>query len=203
MKMTLCVCFLSVLPIGAETVNLGSAEPQQAVFDWIGLNRRVTGLLGQGLILEGQNALESGIRAARQAGASGPEMAEALSDLGTLYQDAGRLPDAERAYMESVAAWRRLPSDPKLATALQNLASLRLIQAKPSEAKNLFLEAGRVVLRAYGAEAPQLVPLLNGLTDVYYETGRYDQARRSSERALALLKNAEQDPQLLGNALFL
>jgi tetratricopeptide (TPR) repeat protein len=170
--------------------------------DFLRLNRRVVGLLRQGLSADGQKVLESGIQLARQAGASGPELAEALSDLGTLYQDSGRFLDAERAYTESVARWRRLSANPELATALQNLASLRLLQAKPSEAENLLLEAERVVLRAYGVEAPQLVPVLNGLTGVYFETGRYQDARRCSERALSLLKNAEQDPQV-GNALFL
>jgi tetratricopeptide (TPR) repeat protein len=204
-RIALCVCLLSALPIvhGAQPITITmTADNRQPVFDWAGLNRRVAGLLRQGLTIEGQNALESGIQSARQAGASGPELAEALSDLGTLYQDSGRFLDADRAYTESAARWRQLSADPKLATALQNLASLRLLQAKPSEAENLLVEAERIVLKAYGAEASKLVPVLNGLTDVYYETGRYNEARRSSERALALLKNADEDPQL-GNALFL
>jgi tetratricopeptide (TPR) repeat protein len=86
--------------------------------------------------------------------------------------------------------------------ALANLGGLRLLQGKPSEAENLYLEAERVLLAGHGPNHPELVPVFNGLANVHSETGRYADARRNSERALALMETVEDDPQL-GIALFL
>src|SRR5712672_3449755 len=52
---------------------------------------------------EGIGILAESIRAARRRGEVGLELASALNDLGSLYHDTDRLPEAARCYTEAIA----------------------------------------------------------------------------------------------------
>jgi tetratricopeptide (TPR) repeat protein len=173
-------------------LRLCSAVDQQ--FDWTVLHLRVAELLQSGNSAESVGLLERAITGARQRGEAGAGLAEALNDLGTLYHDSGRFVEADRAYKESLFHWARTQvTSPKMATALTNLAGLRLIQGRPAEAEKLYGEAERILIAAYGVKSPHLAAVLCGLADVYWETRRYEDARDASERALKVLENTSQD----------
>jgi tetratricopeptide (TPR) repeat protein len=147
--------------------------------------------------------LEKSIAAARQRGDSSTGLAEALNDLATLYHDAGRFADAEHAYKESLSIWsRHSGTHPKVGVTLGNLAGLRLVQGKLSEAEKLYLKAEPVLIAGFGSRSQELANALCGLADVHSEAGRYENARQTGERALAILEGVPETSQL-GVALFL
>src|SRR5688572_20440399 len=115
-------------------------------FDWTALQIRVAGLLQQGNVTESQRILQDSVTAARRRGESSAEVAGALNELGTLYHDAGHWIEAERAYTESLSHLTRLPgTQVRIGVLLGNLAGLRLLQGKPSEAEKVYLDAERIL----------------------------------------------------------
>jgi len=170
---------------------------------WIQLQQKAGMLLQAGDLAAAANVLEGGIAAARRSGDTSESMAVALNDLGTIYHDIGRMPEAERAYKESIRYLERRPmAGSKLGNTIGNLAGLRMQMGQLSESEKLYIEAERVLLLSAGIEDPDVATVLSGLADVYLETGRLEEARRANSRAVAILSTGGQDSQL-GVALFL
>jgi tetratricopeptide (TPR) repeat protein len=178
-------------------------EAGQASFNWTELHQQTAVLFLNRRNREAQLALEESIASARRRGDSSAGFAGALNDLGTLYHEVGRLTDAERAYKESLSVWARIDgTHPKVAVTLGNLAGLRLVQGKLSDAEKLYLKAEPILIAGFGSRSQELATALCGLADVYSESGRYDKARETLERALAILDTGGDSSQL-GGALFL
>jgi tetratricopeptide (TPR) repeat protein len=175
------------------------SKAEQPALDWSAVYQRAR----LGSITESKKVLEEGINAARERGEASAALAGALNDLGSMYHDSGHFAEADSAYRESLSIWRRLPEkNPKMGTVLGNLAGLRLAQARPSEAEKLYREAERLVTSANGLESPELANIHCGLAEVYWEMGRYENARLLGERALSVLEARPNDPHR-GVALFL
>ena len=187
----------SILIMPAILALLTPLQAQNPEFDWNVLHRRVADLLQHGFTDEAETVLQDGIRAARGRNDASEGLAASLNDLGSLCHDSGRLVDADRAYHESLSIWRRVDAtNPKLAITLGNLAGLRLAQGRPSDAEKLYLEAQHLFASAYGAENPEVASVLSGLADVYWETGKYHEARVLAERAVSFLDGAGDDPAI-------
>jgi tetratricopeptide (TPR) repeat protein len=62
----------------------------------------------------------------------------------------------------------------------------------------MYVRAEPILIAGFGSRSPEVAAVLSGLTDVYSETGRYEKARQTGERALALLPDDSQ----LGATLF-
>jgi tetratricopeptide (TPR) repeat protein len=139
-------------------------------------------------------SLEAAIRSARLRDETGPKLAGALNDLGTLYHDAGRLRDAERCYKESILLLD-LPaeSNVQIGVVLSNLAGLRLLQLRYSEAEALYDRVHRLFAFEFGPASPETAIALGGLAQLYLDTGRYREAQKLGERALAALENSSCD----------
>jgi tetratricopeptide (TPR) repeat protein len=185
------------------SVALNAAEPERVEFDWAALHLRAMGLLQQGKVAESQRLLEDSIQGARLRGESSTGLAGALNDLGTVYQNEGRLREAECAYREALSHLTRLPgANLRVGLTLWNVATLRLAEGKPSEAEKLYLDAKRILSSGDRTPSPELAVVLCGLADVYRETGRYEEARRAAEDALKIMRGTGHDSQV-GVAVFL
>jgi tetratricopeptide (TPR) repeat protein len=64
------------------------------------------------------------------------------------------------------------------------------------------MDAERLLITACGVESTDVANLRSGLADVYWEMGKYENARRLGERALSVLETAGRTPQF-GVALFI
>ena len=122
------------------------------------------------------------------------ELASALNDLGSLYHDTDRLPEAARCYTEAIAILKaRGESNSNLSVALRNLAGLRLEQTRYSEAEKLYRDALEVAVSEFGNGSPEAAIVCNGLADTFLGARRYRAARELSERALAILETSGSD----------
>ena len=143
---------------------------------------------------EGTGILAEAIRVARRRGEAGLELAGALNDLGSLYHDADRLPEAARCYTEAIAILKaRGESNSNILVALGNLAGLRLAQTRYSEALKLYREALEVAVSEFGSDSPEAATVCNGLAETFLGARRYLEAREFSERALAILETSGSD----------
>jgi tetratricopeptide (TPR) repeat protein len=141
---------------------------------------------------ESTSTLAKAIQAARDRGESGPQIAGALNDLGSMYHDLDRLPDAARCYTEAIGILEiRGDSNSKLTVALSNLAGLRLAQARYSDAERLYRRAERVADSGLEVAAAYV-----GLADTFLNTRRYREALEFGSRAMAILEISGQDERL-------
>lgn len=150
------------------------------------------GLAAAETIEESASTLAKAIRDARDRGESGQRIAGALNDLGSMYHDLDRLPDAARCYAEAVALLElRGDSNSQLTVALTNLAGLRLAQARYSDAERLYRQAERVAVSRLEAATAYL-----GLAETFLNTRRYREAQEFGRRALAILETSADDERL-------
>jgi tetratricopeptide (TPR) repeat protein len=201
MARILIVLDLVVLAASGLAVERGS-DVQAASFAEIGarptapqtsLSRAADGLR-PGRTQEGVRILADAIRAARQRGETGSELAGALNDLGSIYHDTDRLTEAARCYSEAIAILKGGGhSNSNLLVAFRNLAGLRVMQARYSDAQKLYRDALELAVSEFGDNSSETASICNGLADTFLATRRYREARQFSERALALLETSPYD----------
>jgi non-specific serine/threonine protein kinase/serine/threonine-protein kinase len=126
--------------------------------------------------------------ARRIYGPTHPETGVALSNLANAVSDLdGRLEDAERIYLESIAVLRH-GSDavvPELANGLNNLCSLYLKAQRWMEARNACAEATTLRLRALGPDHPDTAGSRLGEAVALNRLGEYAQAEHLLRGAIA------------------
>ena len=138
--------------------------------------------------------LAEAIRVARRRDKAGLELASALNDLGSLYYDTDRLPEADRCFTEAIAILKaRGESNSNLLVALRNLAGLRVAQTRYSEAERLYRAALEVAVSLFGNDSPEAATICNGLADTFLAARRYREALEFSERALGILEASDSD----------
>jgi tetratricopeptide (TPR) repeat protein len=122
----------------------------------------------------------------------GAEIAEPvdrlMSALGTLSQAKGRYAEAELLKRRAVAIGETslVPSDPKLATLLNNLAQLLQLTNRFAEAESLMRRALAIWEAGLGADHPQVATGLNNLALLLKDTNRLAEAEPLMRRALAI-----------------
>ena len=90
-----------------------------------------------------------------------PEIALAQVTIGTLYLREHKIAQAEKILPAAIEAERRiLPNETTLANGIRTLAALRVQQRAWSDAETLYREAIGIYERKFGAEHPDLAPLL-------------------------------------------
>src|SRR5689334_9709487 len=97
------------------------------------------------------------MRLARGRGEAGSELAGALSDLGSIYQDSDGLADAARCYSEAIAPLKGGgESSSRLLVARRNLPRLRLTQTRYSEAEKLYRGALELAVSDFGNDSSEI-----------------------------------------------
>ncbi len=196
------VLLLSFISL-SSSLHVGWAEESRVEnqttqpVDWDEAKRRANEHFRQGRMTEAVASLDTAIRAARNRGERGAEMAKFLNDLGSLYHDLDRMRDAEHCYREAISILQRCScGDKTLAIAFNNLASLRLRERRYSDAEKLFRQAERLTAAAFGSGSPEIAAVHTGLADTLSITGQYREAREHGQRAVSLLETSVKNPEL-------
>jgi CHAT domain-containing protein/tetratricopeptide (TPR) repeat protein len=140
---------------------------------------------GEGLLRQSLKILEQSYGADAPRA---PNYSKILNDLGNLYKDAGRLPEAEAALRKSYAVERTKVSagDQNAASTIGNLALVLNAQSRYAEAETLFNQTLIANEKAYGPNHPAVVYALNNLANNYVDQGRTTEAVAMQQRVLAI-----------------
>jgi len=126
---------------------------------------------------------------ARSSGSESPESGRVWILLGSIYQDLGRFPEAQRAYQSAISLCKGQPDmQREEEVALDNLGSLYLDMGQPEMSKRLRQQALRL---AEGAgDHVAMARLYNNLTAATLQQNGVKEARKCLGRAFAEIKLA-------------
>jgi tetratricopeptide (TPR) repeat protein len=130
------------------------------------------------------------------------QRATALNNLGLLYRATQRMNQAEEAFAEALAVYRKLAQAnpdawlPDIAATLNNLANLysdteRMMQAEQAYAEALDLHR-KLAQANPGVYLPDVAMTLNNLAMLLSDTQRTNQAEQAYAEALAILRKLAQ-----------
>jgi tetratricopeptide (TPR) repeat protein len=141
-------------------------------------------LEARGLYEDAAREFGTALPEAERLGGSDARLAITLHNLGAVYRELGRYPEAERSYVRAIALFEKNGPPSALANSLNNLGSLNLVLGRPSRAAALFQ-------RAYDLSGTSL----HGLAQANHQMRRYAEAeslyRRAAEQATEPLEAAD------------
>jgi tetratricopeptide (TPR) repeat protein len=146
----------------------------------------------EGRFDDGERLLNQSVKLLKQAYGAGvvtaPNYQKTLNDLGNLYKDAGRLPEAEAALRKAIATEGAKvgDGDQNAASTIGNLALVLNAQSRYAEAETLFNQTLIANEKAYGPNHPAVVYALNNLANNYVDQGRTADAVAMQQRVLAI-----------------
>ncbi len=134
------------------------------------------------------------------------DRAAALNNLAALYRATQRMKEAEQAYAEALATYRKLAEAnpeaylPNVATTLNNLANLYSDTQRMKEAEQAYAEALATYRKLAEANPeaylPDVAMTLNNLANLYRATQRMKEAEQAYAEALATYRKlAEANPE--------
>jgi tetratricopeptide (TPR) repeat protein len=109
-----------------------------------------------------------------------------LGGLARVYRSRGQYDDAERLLTRVLEIKQRGPGGPGLATTLNTLGSLFVLQGKPKEAEMKYETALAIRQQSLGLEHLLVAESLNNLSQVYSAEGRFREAEELVKRAFAI-----------------
>ncbi|MFM2124150.1 MAG: hypothetical protein RL328_601 [Acidobacteriota bacterium] len=115
-------------------------------------------------------------------------VATVLDNLGSLYFDKGRLPEAIDVFSKGRETWKALAGDQHLDYAIStaNLARTYQQQKNLKAAEPLLKEALPIFEMAYGDDGPELVTYYLGYSKLLEDLNRRDEAEGYSRKAAAI-----------------
>lgn len=146
----------------------------------------------EGRFDDGERMLKAGLKLLEQAyGAnvqSAPNYDKIWNDLGNLYTDAGRLPEAEATLSRALAMVRAADgeSHPNVAATMGNLATVLEHESRFTEAEDLYKRTLEVYEKTFGPNSPMTAIGLNNLANVYVAQNRTQEAADVQQRVLAI-----------------
>ena len=125
----------------------------------------------------------------RSAGSESPEVGRVWILLGSIYQDLGRYPEAQRAYQNAISLFKGQPGGEKEEeVAMDNLGSLYLDMGQPEMSKRLRLRVLRVAEAA--GDHTAMARIYNNLTATALRQRDLKEARKWLGNAFAELNLA-------------
>ena len=117
---------------------------------------------------------------------------EILNDLGNLYKDAGRLPEAEAIFNRALASIRDKLGDqhPNVGATMGNLALVLRAASRFSEAEELYKRTLLIDEKVFGVDHPMTAIALNNLANNYLDVGRAAEAMGLQQRVLGIHEKA-------------
>jgi len=117
-----------------------------------------------------------------------PNLATALNNLASVYDDQGKYEEAELLLQRAITIGEKTlgPEHPGLAIRLNNLAELYRKQRKYEEAELLLQRAIAIGEKPLGLEHPNLAIALNNLSNLYQDQGKYEEAEPLLQRAFTI-----------------
>ena len=153
------------------------------------LNQQVDQLIQQGKYREAIPVAEKAVEVAKRTwGQEHPETAEALSNLGLLFQIMGDYAKAEPLFKEALRIQQKVlgPEHPDTAQSLNSLGELCVAMHEYAKAEPLYQEALRIRLKVLGPEHPGTAQSLNDLALLYWDIGEYAKAEPLYQQALRI-----------------
>jgi tetratricopeptide (TPR) repeat protein len=142
-------------------------------------------LIEQGRYQEAIPIAERAVEVAKRVrGPEHPETAEALSNLGLVFEKIGDDAKAEPLYKEALRILEKTPEHPRTARSLNKLGSLYRGVHEYAKAEPLFQEALRVRQKVLGPEHPGTAQSLNNLGELYEAMDEYAKAEPPLQEAL-------------------
>jgi tetratricopeptide (TPR) repeat protein len=137
----------------------------------------------QGVILDKEGRYADAAREFNAAVevADAAQLPGTLDSLGVLYRQLGRYPEAEKCHRRAIALLEGTGRSLELATALENLGGLRLVENRPSQAQVLY---GRALELRGGVRVGET---LHGLAQAAHAQRHYAEAEDYYRRASAIL----------------
>jgi tetratricopeptide (TPR) repeat protein len=144
-------------------------------------------LIEQGRYQEAIPIAERAVEAAKRVrGAERPETAEALSNLGLVFEKIGDDAKAEPLYREALRILEKTPERPRTARSLNRLGSLYQGVHEYAKAEPLFKEALGMRQKVLGPEHPGTAQSLNKLGELYQAMDEYAKAEPPLQEALRI-----------------
>ncbi|HEY2828440.1 MAG TPA: tetratricopeptide repeat protein [Pirellulales bacterium] len=157
------------------------------------LSKQMMELHGQGKYAEAAKLAQQALEIDEAVlGPDHPEVASALSNLGSMYQAQGKLSQAAPVLERALQIQEKAsgPDDPDNVIILNNLAMLYKAQSKFSQAEPLYLRALAIREKVLKPDDPKIANTLNNLAAMYDEQGKYAQAEPMYQRALSIREKA-------------
>ena len=153
------------------------------------LNQRVNQLIEQGKYQEAIPIAERAVEVAKHTlGPDHPKTADALNDLGFIFQKIGNYAKAEPLYQETLRIRQKVlgPEHSDTANSLNNLASLYWAMGEYVKAEPLLKEALGIRQKVFGSGHPDTAQSLNNLAELYQAMGEYAKAEPLLQEALRI-----------------
>jgi tetratricopeptide (TPR) repeat protein len=148
-----------------------------------GLNQ----LIEEGRYQEAIPIAERAVEVAKRVrGPEHPETAEALSNLGLVFEKIGDDAKAEPLYREALRILEKTPEHPRTARSLNKLGSLYRGVHEYTKAEPLFQEALQIRQKVLGPEHPGTAQSLNNLGELYEAINEYAKAESPLKEALRI-----------------
>ena len=153
------------------------------------LNQRVTQLFEQGKYREAIPIAEGAVEVSKRSrGLDDPETAEALNNLGVLFQKIGNYAKAEPLLQAALRIRQKAlgPEHTLTANSLNNLGELYQDMHEYAKAEPLLQEALRIRQKVLGQEHADTAQSLNNLALLYWVMGEYSKAEPLYQEALRI-----------------
>ncbi len=128
------------------------------------------------------------------ASCAAPETSwETSNEAGMEAYEQGRYREAEKRWLAALDEAENFgPDDQRLATSLNNLATLYSAQGNYAQGEPLFQRSLAIWEKVLGPEHPDVATSLNNLAGLYHAQGKHAEAKDMEERAKAI--RAKRDP---------
>jgi tetratricopeptide (TPR) repeat protein len=179
------IVHLGVFILALTAASAALAQEQR----WNELNQKANNLFNQGDETGATAAAEEALRVAESTfPADHPNVGISLNNLGVIYQQQKRYPEAESMLKRGLAIKEKLygAEDPRLITPVNNLANLAEVQHKYDEDALLRKRALEIGEKNEGKEGVDLPSLLENLAALYYFQNRFNDAEPLFQRCLSL-----------------
>lgn len=127
---------------------------------------------------------------AEEFGADSVETGKAYTELGAAQREAGDFADAEESYLRAVEIMRKTggPYSENLIDPLVGLGDTYQADAQYLNAVSAYNEARSVNRRVYGLLNEAQIPILDRMTESFYEMEEFDKADEQQQAALRLIE---------------
>jgi len=141
----------------------------------------------QGVALDKEGRYGEAVRefSAAVEAADAAQLPGTLDSLGVLYRQLGQYPESEKCHRRAIALLEGTGRSLELATALENLGGLRLVQNRPSQAQPLYQRAYDLRVQAGSTRVGQTV---HGLAQSAHAQRHYGEAEDYYRQAAVVLQ---------------
>lgn len=115
-----------------------------------------------------------------------PKVADACSNLGSVYQEMGRYGDSLKMYGQALEIFRTDGDREEVASTLHNMGNVCWFQALLEEAVEHYVAALDILYVIVGKEHARVARSLGNVGVIYRELGRYDESLKALESALKI-----------------